>query len=367
MTATESRAHTLSQAAEPLASFLGEFSANDLLDWLQHELGDWRALDDFQQVGNILTKAKPPKHLVHVVSGNTPHAALQTLLRGLLIGCQKNTIKVPAALATQQGTSATDTLPELGQFYKSLPAELQSRCHFTTELDDSTLGSADSVVAIGSDDAIAAIHARLSPQQRFIPHGHKISIGLIDKPSAKHAQLAARDASIFNQNGCLSPHAIYVQQDAAAFAPMLADAMARYAESDPRGEIGLSESGAIRNLRETTRYRAAQNPGCIQLYESEGDTSWTVIYDENPRLELSPGNRCIYVRPWPKDLSTLGSEVEYLSTIALSPLPKLLDAVAPLEAPRVCQLGQAQSPDLFWHHDGSSPLATLVTWQDIHL
>ncbi|WP_018970606.1 acyl-CoA reductase [Rubritalea marina] len=362
---TEERAHHLAKAAAPVARFLGEFSANDLLDWLQHELGDWRALDDFQQVGNILTKAKALK-LLHVVSGNTPHAGLQSMLRGLLIGAE-NCIKVPSSLSLKLGTDAQHTIPALGTFFAALPTELQARCHFTTELDDHTLSSADCVIAIGSDEAIAAVHARLTPQQRFIPHGHKLSIGLIDKPNSKHAQLAARDASIFNQNGCLSPHAIYVQQDAAAFAPMLAEAMERYAESDPRGEIGLSESGAIRNLRETTRYRAAQSPEKIQLYESDGDTRWTVIYDESPRLELCPGNRCIYVRPWPEDLSTLGSEVEYLSTIALAPLPKLLDTVAPLEAPRICQLGQAQFPDLFWHHDGFAPLASLVTWQDIHL
>ncbi len=357
---TEQRAHHLAKASEAFQAFLGPITANELLDWVCHELGHPEALDDFQQVGDILTKATPPKHLLHIISGNTPHAGLQSLLRGLLIGAQ-NTVKLPSTKA------ATESLPEITAFYRTLPKELQQLCLFTSELSDSLLASADCVIAIGADRAIAAIHGRLSPQQRFIPHGHKISFGLIDKPSSKNALLAATDASLYNQQGCLSPHAIYVKQGAAEFAPMLAKAMENYSQRDPRGKIGISESGAIRNLRETVRYQAAQEPENYQLHESSGDTSWTVIFENSPTLRASPLNRTIYVRPWPENPLDLGCELGYLSTIALSPLSALLKAVECLTPARVCQLGRAQHPHLFWHHDGLAPLASLVTWQDIHL
>ena len=352
---TEQRAHHLALVSEKFADYLGVFSANDLLDWIGHELGHVEALDDYQQVSDILTKALPPKHLLHIISGNTPHAGLQSLLRGLLLGA-KNTIKLPS----------TD-IPEIAQFVQALPSALQEKVTLTRELDDTFFGSADCVIAIGSDSTIAAIHARLSPLQRFIPHGHKISFALIDKPSTKQALLAAIDASLFDQQGCLSPHAIYVKDGAAEFAPMLAKAMESYSQRDPRGEINISESGAIRNLRETIRYQAAQEPDHYQLHESEGDTRWTVIFENDPTLRASPLNRTIYVRPWPENLFQLGKEVEYLSTIALSPLSALLNEVKDLTPPRICQLGKAQHPHLFWHHDGFAPLASLVTWQDIHL
>lgn len=355
---TEQRAHHLALASGGFSEFLGEFSANDLLDWVDHELGHAEALDDFQQVSDILTKALPPKHLLHIISGNTPHAGLQSLLRGLLIGAQ-NTVKLPSKV--------DNAIPEITAFYRSLPKELQQLCLFTTELSDSLLATADCVIAIGSDHAIAAIHARLSPHQRFIPHGHKISFALIDRANTKNAQLAAIDASLYNQQGCLSPHAIYVKQGAREFAPMLAKAMDSYSRRDPRGKVGLSESGAIRNLRETVRYQAAQEPDNYQLYESSGDTSWTVIFENDSTLRPSPQNRTIYVRPWPEAPQDLGKELEYLSTVALSPLSALLKEVECLTPARICQLGKAQHPHLFWHHDGFAPLASLVTWQDIHL
>lgn len=358
---TEQRAHPLAKSSAAFAEYLGEFSANDLIDWITHELGHPEALDDFQQVGDILTKPNPPKHLLHIISGNTPHAGLQSLLRGLLIGAQ-NTVKFPSAEKdTPSGNSA------IQKFHKTLPSHLQQLCEFTHELSDQLLASADTVIAIGSDSAIAAIHGRLSPVQRFIPHGHKISFALIDQPNLKNAQLAAVDASLFNQQGCLSPHAIYVKRDAEKFAPMLAKAMANYASRDPRSKITISESGAIRNLRETVRYQAALDPANHQLHESEDSTAWTVIYENDSSLRPSPQNRTIYVRPWPSDLSELGDETQFLSTIALSPLSALLKDVETLIPPRICQLGKAQQPHLFWHHDGFAPLASLVTWQDIHL
>ncbi|MFD2159102.1 acyl-CoA reductase [Rubritalea tangerina] len=357
---TEERAHALAQACQPFQEFLGQLTANDLLDWIEHELGHHQALDDYQQVGDILTKARPPKHLLHIVSGNTPHAGLQSLLRGLLVGAQ-NTVKLP------KSDTQSPSIPELYTFHNHLPDTLKPLCNFTDTLDLPLLHSADTVIAIGSDQAIADIHNQLLPQQRFIPHGHKISFALIDKPSTKHAQLAAVDASLYDQQGCLSPHVIYVKENAAAFAPMLAKAMEHYHHTNPRTGLTLSESGAIRNLRETIRYQAAIEPENFQLYESPQGTHWTVIYENAPTLVPSPQNRTIYVKPWPENPHLLGTELEYLSTIALSPLSALLNEVEILNPARICQLGKAQHPHLFWHHDGFAPLASLVTWQDIHL
>ncbi|MGJ8673221.1 acyl-CoA reductase [Rubritalea sp.] len=359
---TEQRAFELAKTSNAFSRFLGEFSANDLLDWVSHELGHPEALDEYQQVGDMLTKATATKNILHIISGNTPHAGLQSLLRGLLIGA-KNTVKLPS----RKSTKNSETIPEIHAFHQSLHPELQELCSFTYELNGDLIESADTVIAIGSDPSIAAIHAQLSPNQRFIPHGHKISFALIDKPSVKNAQLAAIDASLYDQQGCLSPHAIYVKEDAQSFAPLLAKAMQNYGQLNPRSPISISESGAIRNLRETIRYQSAQTPEQYQLFESEQDTSWTVIYENDPTLRPSPQNRVIYVRPWPSDPKKLGAELKYLSTIALSPLSGLLKDAEYLTPARICQLGKAQHPHLFWHHDGFSPLASLVTWQDIHL
>lgn len=351
---SQSRAQALALAAAPFADFFGNLSEESLVDWLTSELGHANALDAFFPKGPILTKAIAPRHLLHIVSGNTPHAGLQSLLRGLLIGAQ-NTIKLPSS-----------PVPEIEHFISVLPPDLSRLVTTTRELTDALVASADCIVAIGSDSAISSIYSRLTPHQRFIPHGHKISFSLVDSPSIDAARLAARDVSIYDQHGCLSPHAIYVKSGAADFAPLLADQMQAYENEHPRPTISISESGAITNLRETFRYLAANHPQYFSLYHSPHSTAWTVVYENSPTLSPSPLNRFIYVRPWPTDLSKLGSEIRFLSSISLHPLSSLIDDVELLSPPRICPLGSAQFPPLFWHHDGFQPLASLVTWRDIH-
>ncbi|GAA5497134.1 hypothetical protein Rhal01_03324 [Rubritalea halochordaticola] len=351
---TQQRADILATLCADYTAFLGEFSADDLIDWVTLELQHDEALDAFVPYGDIRSKAVPLSPIVHVVSGNTPHAALQSILRGLLLGA-KNIVKLPSS-----------GLPEVEEFAGKLPAELQPLLTLSTRLDQATLSKAKAVVAIGSDEAIAAIHSRLSAHQRFIPHGHKLSIGLIEQPSTDAASKAARDIGLFKQQGCLSLHTVYVKESPQEFARMLATAMQRFEEENPRGPISISESGAISNLRETYRYHAAVEPENYLLLESKQGTAWTIIFENNARLVPSPLNRTVYVRPWPVDLGELGSETQYLSTIALDPLDELLEEVESLSPPRICSLGEGQQPPLIWHHDGFPPLSSLVSWRDIH-
>jgi hypothetical protein len=284
---------------------------------------------------------------------------VQSLLRGLLLGSH-NIIKLPSS-----------GLPELIEWISQLPSDLANLVETHQKITTSQWDEANAVIAIGSEATITSIQQKIRPHQIFIPHGHKVSIGIVTADFAKAAPLAARDASLFNQRGCLSPHAIYVKEihgdEARAFAKLLATAMENFAQTTPPLPLDLSEAGAVRNLRETTRFRAANTTDC-QLWESPNNLNWTVIYDTSPHLQLSCLNRCIYVRPLPKDLSlsTLGPEAQHLSTIALHPFTQDdAESVATLPAHRICPLGQSQSPSLLWHHDGFAPLASLVTWKDI--
>ncbi len=187
------------------------------------------------------------------------------------------------------------------------------------------------------------------------------------------ATLAAKDASLYNQRGCLSPHAIYVNEqtegDGMQFAELLADAMDTFSQSNPPTPLNLSEAGAVRNLRETTRFSAA-NSTDHALWESPNRQDWTVIYESSPQLKLSCLNRCIYVKPLPDPLSkkTLGPEAQHLSTIAIHPFDLAhAESLSTLPAHRICPLGKSQQPTLFWHHDGFAPLASLVRWKDVEL
>ena len=357
MTTTANRAALLAEHCEKLSSesFLGTFNAQDLLDWVELELGNRNVLDDFVPFGTTgkLSMAIPNEPILHILSGNTPHAGMQSLLRGLLIGAS-NLVKLPS-----------HSSPKVIDWIDGLPPALRELVIVLDDLYDEAFYSAKTVIAIGSDDTMNKIQSRISPQQRFIPHGHKLSIGLVKTASRETAQLVVQDACAFNQQGCLSLHTVYVINGAREFLPMLADAMREYEVVNPRGEIGISESGAISNLREMVKYEAANDPENTALKHSEGNTKWTAVYRNSPTLTPSVLNRVVTVQPWPSsnELSELGAERDFISTMAVE--SSLLNKGKFFDVPRICPLGESQMPSLTWHHDGFAPLGSLVRWRDI--
>ena len=148
---------------------------------------------------------------------------------------------------------------------------------------------------------------------------------------------------------------------------MMAKEMEQYSISDPPLPLSLSEAGAVKNLRQSIQFIAA-NDNTTHLWHNANNLDWTVILEHDPELKLSCLNRCVYIKPLPDriDTQSLGPESQYLSTIALHPFTrKSAEDLAHLPAHRICPLGNSHQPDLFWHHDGFAPLASLVTWKDI--
>jgi len=340
---------------EDIQQWTGPITVNDLNAWLNSELGNEFALDQFIPHGPLQSKAIAPKCVLHIVSGNTPHAAFQSLIRGLLIGSH-NIVKIPSA-----------GLDPFTNALKHFPEALGELIEIHTTLDDEEWCRADAIIAIGSDESIAAIHQQVKPHQHFIAHGHKISIAIAYDDLGTAARLAARDVSLFNQQGCLSIHAIYTLGDSQHFAELLAIEMESFSLHNPPEPISTSEAGAIRNLRETVRFHASNDPS-VKLWESTDNLNWTVIHDTNPTLQHSCLNRCVYVKPLPSTLDTgiLGNESAYLSTIAIHPFDiAKAKSLEQLPAHRICPLGESQQPSLFWHHDGIATIASLVKWKDI--
>jgi hypothetical protein len=193
---------------------------------------------------------------------------------------------------------------------------------------------------------------------------------VISEPDERAAGLVATDILSHDQRGCLSVQAIYVDAPpgtAREFCKLLACSLGKARAAHPRGAFSLSDSGAVSNARELARFRAA-NGEDVGLWESKGDSSWTVVYDHLPMLAPGPLNGFVTVHPLPTAMllrDSLGPEIRNLSTIAIHPIcDQLANRLDDLEAPRICGLGSSQHPPLFWHHDGRPPLADLVVWRD---
>jgi hypothetical protein len=99
-----------------------------------------------------------------------------------------------------------------------------------------------------------------------------------------------------------------------------------------------------------------------------------VVYEADPRFQLSCLNRFVYVKP----VANLGEALhaadavrEQVSTVGVAvPEHTMTDVATTLArwgATRVCPVGRMQEPPLAWHHDGRPALADLVTWTDLEL
>jgi hypothetical protein len=350
---TAARAAALAEAASRFP-LLGEIRAADLLTTVALELGHPEILDGFRSYGRHFARALAPETILHIVSGNTPHAALQSLVRGLLLG-SRNRVKLPSA-----------GLPEAEEFVRVLPQALAARVEFATELPDAWLREARAVVVFGSDATISHFRELAPAGVPFQEHGHRVSLGIVfDDPGFASVEAAARDASLYDQQGCLSPHDFYVAGDARAYAERLAAAMEAFNRHTPRGAISLGEAAAIANLRASVSFRAASGENVV-LWQSADSTDWTVICEDKPTFTASPLNRVVFVKPLPADLPAALAPVRlWLGAIGIWPATEThASRVATLGASRICPLGRMQFPPTTWHAESLPNLASLVSWID---
>ncbi len=333
--------------------WLGELTKESISGWIELELGHFLSNPGPQTYGGQHCLVVPLNPILHVVSGNTPHAALQSLIRGVLVGAT-NWIKLP-----QEG------LPEVEAFVQKLPKELQP--DLRTDLPAIWVQEAEAIVVFGSDRTIEEFSQKIRPAQRLLAHGHKISLGLVwDSCDSSLAEGIARDVFPFDQLGCLSPQFFYVAGDSAEFASQLSKELESHRTNQTARVRGHAIASALRTFREEWKFRAATEPG-VFVWESLGTLDWVVVHDPDPKLVDNPLHGTILIKPLPVDAALALKPVRHLiSTIGLSPVNlEAVNFAVPLGAQRICGIGQMQNPPLTWHHDGWPALGSLVRYVDI--
>jgi hypothetical protein len=340
-------------AAAAEFAWLGDLSSENISRWIALELGQFLSDLGPRTYGNQHCLSVPLTPILHIVSGNTPHAALQSLIRGVIVGAT-NWIKLP-----QEG------LPEVDLFVRALPKEI--RPELATDLRPGWMEEAEAIVVFGSDETVQEFSRRVLPTQRFLAHGHKISLGLIwGHCEPLVAEGIADDLFPFDQLGCLSPQFFYVAGDSPEFAFRLSEQLKeKGAKPVPAGRApGIG--AALRAFREDWKFRAATEPG-VFLWESLGNLDWVVIHDPDPGLIVHPLHGTIFIKPMPSDPGlALSSIRRFISTIGLYPIsPQTVNLAIHLGAQRVCPIGKMQNPPLTWHHDGWPTLGSLVRYVDV--
>ena len=318
-----------------------------------------------------------PRFLAHIAAGNIPNPALMSLTLGLLthsaqfMKCATGASLLPRLFAH----SLYEADPKLGACL-----ELAEWPGGSELLEAALFNEADCVTATGSDSTLTSVQSRLPATARFLGYGQRVSFEYLTREILREESIAgltsrvADDIIAWDQNGCLSPHVIYVEERGAVesdkFAGLLGAELAKREAAEPRGKISIEDAAAIASRRSLYETLAAHR-GDAKIWQSQGSTAWTVVFEHELRFRFSPLNRFIFVKPVP-DLAAVFQGVDELkgkvSTVAVgAPPEKIKDVAAQLArwgVTRICAPGQMQNPPLTWRHDGRPALGDLMTWTD---
>jgi hypothetical protein len=412
--------------ASGLDAFFNELTKENFEALLEQDLGNAQRLDQLaatesEQKSNRAAVATGPELMAHITAGNLPCPTLMSIVLGMLarsaqfVKCASGTSFLPRLfahsihqadsklaacleIAEWRGKNNTDSRPPSNTSSTQAPSQptTETKKPLTVRVLNEALTNAlfeyaDCVTATGSDETLAAMRRRLSARTKFLGYGHQVSFGYVANGTLsavnarKIAGQAAEDIVAWNQLGCLSPHLIYVEHgggvSAEQFAEMLARELEQREKSEPRGELPVELAAAIAARRSFYETRAAYfhantmpDYPATRIWKSENSTAWTVIYEADPRFQMSCLNRFIYVKgvtDLTETLQNADSARGKVSTVGLA-APKdkvqgLAIELARWGVTRVCPLGQMQRPLLTWRHDGRPPLGDLLRWTDYEM
>jgi hypothetical protein len=366
-----------SMAREAIDLTFDALTHDALGELVDRELGNRRILDEFCLRGRTRSHAVGPQLIAHFLAGNVPPPSIISVCHGLLLK-SANLVKVSnrdPVFPTLFAESLRDVDAEL--------ADCVAVFNWTREnstLTRTALAEADAVIAYGDDQTVSVLR-QLAPEATiFLGYGHKISFAVVAKEAMtvenlpNLAEAAAFDVSVYDQQGCLSPHVFYVEERGELgprkFAAALADAMANYQQRVPRGTLSTEEAAFVQ-MRTAYEFRAASDRR-VAVWSSPNPNEWTVIYDDDSSFTPSCLNRMVFVKPadgLKRVLDLIQSFAAKISTVGVSPMTERTMAFAAslsnLGVHRVCPIGQMQRPPLSWHHEGRPNLADLVRWTDV--
>lgn len=359
-----------------LNAYLQTFRSLQLQRFVTEDFANPKVLDEFQpRTQGGWTRAVGPELLVHVWAGNVPALPMWSWVSGLLVK------------AGSLGKVASAE-PVFATLFARLLAKVEPRwadCFAVVWWpsgaghERTAFALADVVLAYGGNPALQAMQAHVPVTTRFLPHGHKLSFGMVSAAALSvHkapglARQAALDVARYDQQGCYSPHVFYVQRGAPVspqdFAQHLANALAGLQHKLPRRVLSLEEAAQVGAWREAHEF-ASLNDGSTEL---SGSGHSTVVYSDRPLpLSAGPLNRnvlVVAVDSLDDVVPLIAPQRKYLQTVGLAAAPEELlhlgSSLGQAGVTRICALGAMTSPEAGWHHDGRFSLLDLVRMVDI--
>jgi hypothetical protein len=375
---------------DPNRSFLNAFSSigvsflinflrrNNLESILNESLhGNYQYLDGFNSMKFLSKKAvaHPQGVITHWLAGNVPVLGMISLIQGLITK-NVNVLKLPR----ENGLTLPLMIHEISKFkYQSGNDVIDGQkiingCLFVyCDRDDK---AAQTELSVNSNVRVAwggrsAVESVMSLPRKYgttdVIFGPKYSFAVFGKDMLNKQNISdvtikmALDASFFEQQGCNSPHTIFVESGGDIspdiFAEQLAKGMDNALKRIPRPVISPDEAYAVVNVR-------SENSLFGKVYKSEG-TEWTVIFSEEEGLADACYSRTVFVRP----IHDIYNTLQYIEhnkhqTLGMMINDKLKEDFAnkatAMGIERITEIGKMSAFDYPW--DGMFPLNRFVRW-----
>ncbi|HYR69130.1 MAG TPA: acyl-CoA reductase [Candidatus Dormibacteraeota bacterium] len=380
--------------------------------WLSSELGSVDALDrPAPGPGGTLRHAHGPEWMLQIYAGNVPTLPIWPIYSALLL--KASLLAKTSAQEPLLGPLLARTIAEVDENLGACLAVVWWKGG-SGHLDRTALALAPAVLAFGGDEAMASISRQSQPDAVRVLHGPKVSVSYIERRALTYAALrglaarAALDISLYDQQGCLSPHAFYVERRGEVtpgkFAEVLATALEARAHELPRGIVAAEEAASVQLFRSQARFEAAgaagaagmssgggmspgagmlaraawmpgggaPSRGASRVLESPGATTWTVVLEDRARFEPGPAHRTvrIHIVDGPEEVArALQPSIRYVEAISLEARGpervRLAAAFTSLGVPRIAPVGQLQRPTPLGTHGGVRRLLPFVTWSSV--
>ncbi|MBN2437967.1 MAG: AMP-binding protein [Deltaproteobacteria bacterium] len=350
----------------------------NMLIRLACDLGDSRCLDDwvFDARFRGFIKAQPIGVVVHVSAGNVFVGGVDTLIQGIVTR-NVNLMKmssVDPVFPVLFARSLRDH-DERGVTARSLA--LLSWKGGDREIEGVLKRECNAIVVYGGAEAVRGYREGLGLHTRLVEYGPKYSFVLVDRDELERrgldacARLIARDAVMWEQSACSSPHVVYVEgrETAQKLMNALGAAFEQWAAEIPPGKLSDDEAVEITKVRELAKVEKAMGTG--DLLHAAG-TGWTLALRDDPEFETSCLNRTLIIKPV-ADLEAAVAAVapmgEYIQTVAILAddrrAQRLALELSAIGADRMVEIGRMAARKHGTPHDGTRGLATLVRWTSL--
>jgi hypothetical protein len=335
------------------------FGGPDVLDgWVEHT-------DPNGRVSRV--RAFPPR-LVHMLAGNSPSGAMTSIADAALVKAV-NVFKMPSG----DPFTTVAVLRTMADVDPDHPV-LRSMSAVYWRGGDATVEGVlyrsqyfDKLVAWGGGDAIANAARYVGPGFQLIAFDPKVSMAIVGREAfaseqslQEAADLAAADATVFNQDACVAARHVCVEGDTEQvdhFCALLCERLG--VDREFASAAGPRTPGEIREAVDGLRFLEPE-------YRVWGgyDGRGLVVRSPEP-VDFHPANKTVNVVPVAAITDAAAFATVATQTVGVYPAyrkAEVRDRLATAGVQRVVKLGSALTGSIGNPHDAMYPLHRFVNW-----